>query len=78
MKTKSDLTKQWRMKWIASVAEGANTMSSRKLSSIKKRGGGLRQVAAAAKSKKVHLLLLEDDKGEKIVAASNKPFKVIA
>ncbi len=53
-------------------------MSSRKLASIEKRGGGLKKVASAAKKQKVHLVLLEDDKGEKVVAASRKPFKVIA
>ncbi len=53
-------------------------MSSRRLKSIEKRGGGLRALASAAKRVGVHLVLLEDDKGHKIVAASTKPFKVIA
>lgn len=53
-------------------------MSSRKLQSIEKRGGGLKKAATAAKKQKVHLVLLENDKGEKLVAASKKPFKVIA
>ena len=63
---------------MTSVANGANTMSSRKLESIDKRGGGLKRVASAAKKQKVHLVLLEDDNGQKIVAASKKPFRVIA
>ncbi len=69
---------KWTNDWITSVATGGNTMSSRKLQSIEKRGGGLKKVASAAKKQKVHLVLLEDDKGEKVVAASTKPFKVIA
>lgn len=52
-------------------------MSQRKLSSIEKRGGGIHAVRAAAKKKGVHLLLLEDDKGDRLVAASTKPFKVV-
>jgi len=53
-------------------------MSARRLSSIEKRGGGLKAVAAAARKGKVHLVLFEDDEGHQVVAASNKPFKVVA
>ena len=77
MKTKNSAEK-WTEDWITSVAEGGSTMSSRKLQSIEKRGGGLKKAATAAKKQKVHLVLLENDKGEKLVAASKKPFKVIA
>ena len=77
MKSK-DSTEKWTTDWITSVANGGSTMSSRKLESIDKRGGGLKKVASAAKKQKVHLVVLEDDKGEKIVAASKKPFTVIA
>ncbi len=77
MKPKNSAEK-WTADWITSVANGANTMSSRKLESIDKRGGGLKRVASAAKKQKVHLVLLEDDKGQKIIAASKRPFKVIA
>ncbi len=73
-----DSAEKWTSDWINSVANGANTMSSRKLESIDKRGGGLKKVASAAKKQQVHLVLLEDDKGDKIVVASKKPFKVIA
>lgn len=52
-------------------------MSQRKLSSIQKRGGGIDAVRVIAKQKGVHLLLLEDDKGNELVAASIKPFKVV-
>ena len=34
-------------------------------------------VRAIAEQKGVHLLLLEDDKGNELVAASTKPFKVV-
>lgn len=77
MKGKKSAEK-WTEDWITSVANGGNTMSSRKLDSIDKRGGGLNKAASVARKQKVHLVLLEDDKGDKIVAASKKPFKVIA
>ena len=68
---------RWTAEWLDAVAAGESTMSQRKLSSIEKRGGGLEVVKAAAKEKGVHLLLLEDDKGDELVAASTKPFKVV-
>ena len=68
---------QWATDWISSVADGSNTMSARKLTSIDKRGRGFKAVAAIAKRQKAHLLLFEDDKGSEVVAASKKPFKVI-
>jgi hypothetical protein len=74
-KTTSD---QWATAWITSVANGANTMSARSVTTIEKRGGGLKKVASLAKKQAVHLVLLEDDKGVRQVAASRKPFKVLA
>lgn len=74
---KSETTDQWATSWLDSVADGSNTMSQRKLTSIEKREGGIDAVAALAQEKGVHLLLVEDDKGNEIVAASKKPFKVI-
>ncbi len=68
---------EWTKTWLDSVADGSNTMSQRKLSSIEKRGGGISAVKALAKRKGMHLLLLEDDKGNELVAASMKPFKVV-
>ena len=70
-------TAQWTEKWFSSVADGSSTMSQRKLSSIETKGGGLREVAKVAKRRRIHLVLLEDDKGDRIVAASTKPFKTI-
>jgi hypothetical protein len=69
---------KWTADWIASIADGPNTMSARRVTSIEKRGGGIKAVAAAAKSKKVHLVMFEDDEGREVVAASTKRFKVIA
>ena len=68
---------QWAAEWLDSVADGSNTMSQRKLSSVQKRGGGLEALKAIAQQKGVHLLLVEDEKGNKLVAASPKPFKVV-
>ena len=73
----SETTTQWAAQWLDGVADGSNTMSQRKLSSIETRGGGLDAVKALAEQKGVHLLLLEDDKGEALVAASTKPFSVV-
>ena len=79
MKTKTNKTpEQWATEWIGSVADGSKTMSARKLTSIEKRGGGLKAVASLARKQKVHLVLLEDDKGCEVVAASTKPFKIVA
>lgn len=74
--TKPDTVSQWAADWLDSVADGSNTMSQRRLSSIEKRGG-IKAVKALAKKKGVHLLLLEDDKGNELIAASTKPFKVV-
>ena len=68
---------EWTGAWLDAVADGTNTMSQRKLSSVETRGGGLDAVKTIAEQKGVHLLLLEDDKGNELVAASVKPFKVI-
>lgn len=68
---------QWASEWLDSVANGSNSMSQRKLTSIEEKGGGIEMVKAIAEEKGVHLLLLEDDKGNELVAASSKPFKVV-
>ena len=53
-------------------------MSARSVARIETLGGGLKNVAALAKKRAVHLVMLEDDKGVLQVAASKKPFKVLA
>ena len=73
----ADESARWIAAWLDAVAAGENTMSQRKLTSIKKNGGGLEAAKAAAKEKSVHLLLLGDDKGNELVAASLKPSKVV-
>lgn len=75
--SESEKTIEWTTAWLDSVADGSNEMSQRKLSSIEKRGGGINAVKAIAEQKGVHLLLVEDDKGNELVAASTKPFKVV-
>ena len=75
--TTPETAAQWASEWLDGVADGSNTMSQRKLSSIEKRGGGLEAVKTLAKERGVHLLLLEDDKGDELVAASTKPFEVV-
>ncbi len=68
---------RWAADWLDGVADGSNTMSQRKLTSVEKRGGGLEAVKALARVQGVHLLLFEDDKGNELVAASVKPFEVV-
>ena len=74
---KSKTADQWAAEWLDAVADGSNTMSQRRLSSIEKHAGGLDTVKAAAEARDVHLVLLEDDKGVELVAASTKPFTVL-
>ncbi len=73
----NDVDNSWASEWLDAVADGSNTMSQRKLTSIERRGGGLEAVKALAQQKGVHLLLIEDDKGNELVAASVKPFTVV-
>ena len=68
---------KWAANWLDGVANGSNTMSQRKLSSVESRGGGLEAVKALAEERGVHLLILEDDQGNPLVAASTKPFTVV-
>lgn len=68
----------WTKAWMKSVCDRSNRMSARKLSSVVKRGGGIQSVVAAARKHRVHLVLLEDDRGNKLIAASKRPFKVLA
>lgn len=68
-------TNQCITEWLDGVADGYNTMSQRKLTSVKKKA--IAAVKAIAEQKGVHLLLVEDDKGNELVAASTKPFKVV-
>lgn len=72
-----DAAARWAAAWLDSVADGSNTMSQRKLTSVERLGGGIEAIKAIAKQKGVHLLLLEDDQGNELVAASTKPFKVL-
>lgn len=70
-------TTQWLEEWLETVANGSNTMSQRKLSSIQRQGGGLAIAKRIAEEKGVHLLQITDDKGNELVAASVNPFTVI-
>ncbi len=67
---------EWLEKWLDGVAGGASTMSQRKLSAVEAHGG-LSHAKKVAQAKRVHLLVVEDDRGEALVAASVKPFKVV-
>lgn len=67
---------KWAEEWLESIANGASSMSQRKLSSIQKQGG-IDTVKQIANQKGVHLVLITDDKGNELVAASVNPFTVI-
>ena len=67
----------WAERWIDSVADGKATMSQRKLASVDRFGGGIEAVTAVAQARGVHLLLLMDEQGERLVAVSKHPFKVL-
>jgi len=75
MKTKTE--SEWTKKWLDSVVDGSSTMSQRKTSSVEKHGGGIKTLKRQAKQRGVHLIQLEDDKGNNLIAASLKPFKVL-
>ena len=77
MNKAAELEAEWANEWLEGIANGSNTMSQRKLTSIEARGGGLDAVKVIAQEKGVHLLLVVDDKGDELVAASPHPFKVI-
>ena len=76
MEKQDDQEMKWAVDWLDAVADGSNTMSQRKLSVIEKRGG-LEAVKKLAEDRGVHLLQIEDDKGNELLAAGTKPFKVI-
>ncbi len=73
---KSETEMQWAIEWLDAVASGTNTMSRRKLSTIEKHGD-LSAIKKLAEERSIHLLQLEDEKGDQLIAASVKPFKVI-
>lgn len=52
-------------------------MSQRKTSSVEIHGGGIQALKREAKARGIHLVRLEDDKGNDLIAASLKPFKVL-
>ena len=66
----------WMTKWLNGVVDGSSTMSQRKMSSVEKHGG-INTLKREAKRRGVHLVRLEDDKGNDLIAASLKPFKVL-
>ncbi len=59
--------------WVDSVAQGAATMSQRNLKWVEA-NGGIDTLVALATERGVHLVRLTDDKGNDVLAASQKPF----
>lgn len=70
--------KAWCAKWMSDVTGRPASMTQRKLSSIESKGGGLRTLKKHARASGVHLLQLTDDRGDTLVAASTKVFRVLA
>jgi hypothetical protein len=73
----SKCSKRDASKWLDGVVSKPNSMTQRKLSSVEKMAGGLNGARKLAQERGVHLLLLENDKGDRLIAASTKAFKVI-
>lgn len=70
--TKSEKSKQaWCESWLDDVANGASTMSQRKLTSIES------LAKKRARARGAHLLLLTDDRGDQLVAASRHRFQTL-
>lgn len=67
----------WTENWLASVADGTQTMSQRMLTRVEERPGGLKAVCAVAQAKGVHLAVFTDDHGVELVAASRHPIRVL-
>jgi hypothetical protein len=67
---------EWLERWLNAVVDGSSTMSQRKLSAIEAKIG-LAAARKAARARGVHLLRLTDDRGEDLIAASKRPFKVV-
>ena len=67
----------WASRWLDLVASGGRTMSQRKLESLMTKGGGINSVLKVARKRGVHLVVLTDDKGDQLVAASKRPFKIL-
>ena len=67
----------WTENWLASVADGTQTMSQRMLSRVEERPGGLDAVCAVARARGVHLAVFIDDHGVELVAASRHPIRVL-
>jgi hypothetical protein len=67
---------EWLEKWLDAVVDGSSTMSQRKLSAIETKIG-LVAARKAAQARGVHLLRLTDERGEELIAASKRPFKIV-
>jgi hypothetical protein len=74
--SKHDDEASWAHAWLAQVADGSLTMSQRKLSSLEAHGG-VEEARAVAIRLGIHMAVIVDDKGEKLVVASNHPILVI-
>ena len=62
--------------WVASVANGAATMSQRNLNWVEA-NGGIDTLVEVARHSGVHLVKLVDDKGHELVAASRERFETL-
>lgn len=62
--------------WVNAVASGSATMSQRNIRWVEAHGG-MDKLVEAAKQRGVHLVRLTDDKGNELLAASQKPFQTL-
>ena len=68
----------WCEAWMREVASNPASMTQRKFDVVVSKGGGVSVLKKRAKKHGVHLVQLTDDRGVVLVAASTKPFKVLA
>ena len=66
----------WIAKWLDAVRDGRSTMSQRSRTVIDARGG-VEMAKSEARKRGVHLVELTNDKGRKLIAASNIEFKAL-
>jgi hypothetical protein len=67
----------WTTRWFDSVVAGSRAISKRKVTSVDAWGGGLVFVRSLARRRGLHLILFVDGQGNKVVAASNHPFRIV-
>jgi hypothetical protein len=67
----------WTTRWLDSAAAGSRSMSQRSVASVDAWGGGLAFARSLARERGLHLVLFVDGRGNRLVAASKNPFRIV-